>query len=128
MAKILVVDDEPVIVSMMKVILEKAGHAVASAGNGVEAVKALGIDPPDASVHLPDLVVLDIMMPIMDGYTVSVMMKDFPRTSTIPILIVTAKSDMASAFEAMPSVGGFFIKPFDPKALRDAVGRLVATK
>jgi CheY-like chemotaxis protein len=128
MANILVVDDEPTIVAMMRFILEKVGHKVAQGGNGVEAVAALGIDPPDEKAALPDLVILDIMMPVMDGYTVSLMMKDNPRTKNIPILIVTAKSDMANAFEAMPSVAGFFIKPFDPKTLREAVAKLVAPK
>jgi twitching motility two-component system response regulator PilH len=127
-AKIMVVDDEPTIVSMMAFILQKAGHTVVTAGNGVEAVAALGIDPPDDGAALPDLVVLDIMMPIMDGHTVAVLMKESARASAIPILVVTAKSDMAPVFEQLPSVKGFFVKPFDPKTLRETVNKLVAPK
>lgn len=128
MAKILVVDDEPAITTMMRFILEKAGHSVTEAGNGVEAVKVLGIDPANPNAVMPDLVILDIMMPIMDGHTVAVMMQDDPRTKALPILIVTAKSDMQPIFEAMTSVAGFFRKPFDPKTLRETVAKLVAPK
>jgi DNA-binding response OmpR family regulator len=91
-------------------------------------VAVLGIDPEDPAAPLPDLVVLDIMMPIMDGHTVAVMMKESAHANKIPILIVTAKSDMAPAFEAIPSVAGFFVKPFDPKILRETVNKLVGQK
>ena len=128
MANILIVDDEPPIIMLMKFILQKAGHVISEASNGQEAVKALGIEPPDPAATLPDLVVLDIMMPVMDGYTVAVMMKDCPRTSGIPILIVTAKGDMAPMFKPLPSVAGFFGKPFDPNALRGAIAKLVPPK
>jgi CheY-like chemotaxis protein len=127
-AKILIVDDEEHIVALMRFILEKSGHSVSAAGNGQEALKLLGVDPPDEAASLPDIVIMDVMMPIMDGYTAAVAVKNFPRTSALPILVVTAKGDMRRLFEGVTSVAGFFEKPFDPKALRDAVTRITSGK
>ena len=128
MARILIVDDEEHIVALMRFILEKSGNSVASAVNGQEALRALGVDPADDSSALPDLVILDVMMPIMDGYTAAIAIRNCPRTASLPILVVTAKSDMRHLFEAIPSVAGFFEKPFDPKALREAVTKAAAGK
>jgi len=128
MAKILVVDDEEPIIALMRFILEKSGHTVSSAGNGQEALRALGVDPADDAALLPDIVVLDVMMPIMDGYTAAVAIRNYPRTASLPILVVTAKGDMRHLFEAIPSVAGFFEKPFDPKDLRAAITKVTAGK
>ncbi len=123
MARILVVDDEQAIVTLMRFILEKAGHQVQEAYNGVEGLAALGVEPRDASKDLPDLIVLDVMMPVMDGHTMSVRLRAEPRTAKIPLLVVTAKGDTRTLFEKMPGVSAFFGKPFNPKDLRDAVSK-----
>ncbi len=128
MAKILIVDDEEHIVALMRFILEKSGHAVTAAGNGQEALRLLGVDPADAGAALPDLVILDVMMPIMDGYTAAIAIRNCARTAALPLLVVTAKGDMRHLFEAIPSVAGFFEKPFDPKNLRDVVSKATAGK
>ncbi|MCX5796235.1 MAG: response regulator [Elusimicrobia bacterium] len=128
MAKILVVDDEDPIVALLTFILEKSGHAVSAAKNGQEALRALGVDPVDEAAALPDVVILDVMMPIMDGYTAAIAIKNCPRTASLPILVVTAKDDMRLPFESVPSVAGFFEKPFDPRQLREAVLRVTAAK
>ena len=128
MAKILVVDDEPSVVMLIRFLLEKAGHSVAEACNGVEALETLGVAPENAAASLPDLVVLDVMMPILDGHAVAKAMSAHPRASKIPILIVTAKGDMRELFEEMPQVAGFFQKPFEPKLLRETIARLTAPK
>jgi CheY-like chemotaxis protein len=125
MAKLLIVDDEPTLVLLMRTVLEKAGHTVDAAGNGREALVKLGVAPEDAAAPLPDLVLLDVMMPILDGLGVASAMKDHPRVGGVPILIVTAKGDMRPLFEAMPQVAGFFQKPFTPAALREAVEKAV---
>lgn len=106
---------------LMRFVLEKAGHEVAEAANGQEALALLGVDPPDSAKPLPDLILLDVMMPIMDGYTTAIALKNSPRTTNLPILVVTAKSDMRQLFESLPTVKAFFSKPFDPKTLREAV-------
>lgn len=128
MANILVVDDEKEIVMLMKIILERAGHKVTSAGNGEIALQALGVDPADSDVALPDLVVLDLMMPIVDGFTVAVTLRDEPRTAKLPLLIVTAKTDMRDRFAEVPAVAGFFVKPFNPKQLVETIASLLPGK
>lgn len=126
MARLLVVDDEPAIVLLICTVLETAGHQVDMASNGQEALAKLGVSPDNPAASLPDLVLLDVMMPILDGVAVAAAMRDHPRTARIPILIVTAKGDMSTLFEAMPQVAGFFQKPFDTASLREAVLRAVA--
>lgn len=128
MANLLIVDDEPTLVLLMRTVLEKVGHAVTEVGNGREALVRLGVTPEDPSAPLPDLILLDVMMPLLDGFGVAAALKDHPRAGKIPILIVTAKGDMRPLFEAMPQVKGFFQKPFTPAGLREAVERAVAPK
>jgi DNA-binding response OmpR family regulator len=125
MAKILVVDDEKDVVFLIKFILEQSGYSVSTAFNGQEALAALGVEPANPSLPLPDLVLLDVMMPIMDGHTVSVKMREDQRTNRLPIIIVTARADMRHLFEGAPNVAGYMQKPFDPKRLREQVDSLV---
>ena len=122
MARLLVVDDEPSVGLLMRVGREKAGPTVAEAHNGAEALAALGVDP------LPDLVLLDIMMPVMDGVQTAKRLSEDPRTAALPILVVTAKGDLRHLFDSMPAVAGFFPKPFDPQTLRETVARVTAGK
>lgn len=128
MARLLVVDDEPTLVLLMRAVLEKAGHEVDEAPNGQVALAKLGVEPDDASKPLPDLVLLDVMMPVVDGFAVAAAMRDHPRAKSVPILIVTAKGDMRELFGAMPQVAGFFQKPFDPASLREAVAKAAAKR
>jgi CheY-like chemotaxis protein len=124
-AKILIVDDAEHIVALMKFLFEKSGHAVSTAGNGAEALRLLGVMPADEAAALPDIVIMDVMMPVMDGYTATVAITNHPRTASLPILVVTAKGDMRHLFEAIPSVVGFFEKPFDPRELREIIAKFV---
>ncbi|MBI2787726.1 MAG: response regulator [Elusimicrobia bacterium] len=128
MARLLIVDDESSLVLLMRAVLEKVGHTVTEAANGQEALARLGVSPGDAAAELPDLILLDVMMPVLDGFGVAAALKDHPRAGKVPILIVTAKGDMRPLFEAMPQVAGFFQKPFTPAGLREAVARAVAPK
>ncbi|MBI2387016.1 MAG: response regulator [Elusimicrobia bacterium] len=128
MAKLLIVDDEPTLVLLMRAVLEKVGHTVADASHGGEALAKLGVAPDDASAELPDLILLDVMMPVLDGFGVAAALREHPRAGKVPILVVTAKGDMRPLFEAMPQVAGFFQKPFTPAGLREAVARAVAPK
>lgn len=125
MARILVVDDEPTVATLVRIILEKAGHTVQEAYNGKEALEAIGVDPLNAAATLPDVVVLDVMMPVVDGYTVAITMKNDARAGKVPLVVVTAKGDMRHLFESIPSVAAFVSKPFDPKALQDAIAKIV---
>jgi CheY-like chemotaxis protein len=89
MAAIMVVDDEPEIVTLLRFVLEADGHAVGSAVHGADALDKLGVEPARADASLPDLIVLDIMMPVMDGYQLNMRLQArrcatcsrWPRTS-----------------------------------------------
>jgi CheY-like chemotaxis protein len=127
-ARILIVDDEPSVVMLMRLVLEKAGHEALEAFNGKEALKVLGVEPADPAAPIPDLILLDVMMPVVDGYTVALTLKDHPRVGKVPIVVVTAKGDMRRLFESLPAVAGFFGKPFDPSLLREAVEKIIAAR
>jgi len=124
-ASILVVDDDKDVVELLKFTLEKAGHTVAGAFSGAEALQVIGVDPPQAGIPLPDLIILDIMMPVMDGYTTAARLRENPDTRSIPLVIVTAKGKMRDIFEPASNVKAYIEKPFDPNQLRDLVSRLL---
>lgn len=126
---VLVVDDEPEIVALLRFLLEKEGYAVSEAGNGVIAMERLGIEPANPAAPLPDLVILDIMMPVMDGYALNLRLQADPRTKGIPILVLTAKGQrMRDLFEMAPNVAAYVQKPFDPKMLRELIAGIIAGK
>ncbi|MDX6769704.1 MAG: response regulator [Elusimicrobiota bacterium] len=129
MSAILVVDDEPEIVTLLRFVLEQDGHAVSSAGHGVEALAYLGLQPADDAKPLPDLIVLDIMMPVMDGYQLNMRLQTEPRAKDIPILVLTAKGQkMRDLFEMAPNVAAYVQKPFDPKTLRELISGILVSR
>jgi len=119
MAKILIIDDEADLVNMLKMRLEAAGYDVISAGDGQEG---LGI----IRKSKPDLVVLDLMLPGMDGYKVCGLLKNDKRYSEIPVIIFSARaqqSDMKMGEEV--GADAYITKPFEPKALLDKIEELI---
>jgi CheY-like chemotaxis protein len=129
MARIMVVDDESEIVTLLRFVLQQDEHEVFSAGNGVEALERLGVEPADSARTTPDLIVLDIMMPVMDGYQLNQRLQVEPRTQGIPILVLTAKGQkMRDLFEMAPNVAAYVQKPFDPKMLRELISGILASK
>ncbi len=88
--RILVVDDEPDFVSIVKKNLEKAGFDVEVAYDGVEGIEKVKANPPDA-------IVLDVMMPEKDGYKTCSELKSDDKYSSIPILLLTAVADHVSS-------------------------------
>ena len=129
MPAILVVDDEPDIVTLLRFALEKEGYAVSEAGNGQIALERLGIEPSRPELPLPDLIVLDIMMPVMDGYQLNMRLQTEPRAKDIPILVLTAKGQkMRDLFEMAPNVAAYVQKPFDPKMLRELIAGILASR
>ena len=129
MASIMVVDDEPEIVTLLTFVLEADGHTVGSAGHGVDALEKLGVEPADPARPLPDLMVLDIMMPVMDGYQLNMRLQTEARTKDIPILVLTAKGQkMRDLFEMAPNVAAYVQKPFDPKMLRELISGILSSR
>lgn len=115
MARILVVDDDPDVRRLVEMKLHLDGIETVSAGDGAEALEILG----EQSV---DLVVLDLMMPVMDGYEVCRRMQADPVLSSIPVIMLTARAQ-ANDIEAGFDIGAtdYIVKPFSPRELLSRV-------
>lgn len=128
MSRILIVDDEAEIVTLLRFVLKNDGHAIDAAGNGVEALERLGVEPASDN-RVPDLIILDIMMPVMDGYALNMRLQKEDKTKNIPILVLTAKGQkMRELFELAPNVAAYVQKPFDPKMLRELIASILTGK
>lgn len=88
MALILAVDDEPDVLFLLRVIFERAGHRVIEAPHGLAALEAL-------QQQRPDVIVTDLMMPVMDGHEFLENLKADPNTASIPVLMLTANPNGA---------------------------------
>lgn len=109
--KILVVDDEPSIVRLMEFILARQGHEMLVAVNGEEALQAV-------KTHCPDLVLLDIMMPRIDGYEVARTLRADPATAQLPIIMLSAKAQEEDIQKGIDvGVNEYITKPFSPEQL-----------
>ena len=119
MAKtILVVDDERHIVRLVQVNLERAGYEVTTAYDGVEAIEAV-------QSELPDMIILDVMMPRMDGLEALKELRANEQTKDIPVIMLTAKAQDADIFKGWSSgVDSYLTKPFNPRELLAFVDRI----
>ena len=126
MSKVLVVDDEKDVVYLIKVLMEREKLDVLEAYNGLEAYNRLTSKDPNKV--LPDVIILDIMMPEMDGYTLQSKLQEIDELSHIPIVILTAKGQMKDLFELASNIFAFVEKPFEPKNLVKTVKDALASK
>jgi CheY-like chemotaxis protein len=117
-SKILIVDDEAPIRALMRATLTMAGHEVVEANGGEEALKKIKREDFD-------LIVLDIMMPVTDGYEVLERIKAIPARAHIPVVVVTAKAYESDGIMREMTAGAIdhLSKPFDPEDLEIAVSR-----
>ncbi len=114
-AKVLVIDDEPEITEIIEAFLSNAGYDVQVENSAVEGLAK-------ARSYKPDVVLLDIMMPVMDGYEVCSQLKKDPQTSNIPVLFLTGKDAKDDAGMSFQSGGDLFIKkPFSCERLLNMV-------
>src|SRR3954463_8920393 len=119
--KILVVDDEPDAVELIKFNLKAAGYEVLTAADGDEALKK-------ARALLPNLIILDLMLPEVDGLEVCKILRRDQRVSAIPIIMLTAKAaeiDRVLGLEL--GADDYVTKPFSPRELVLRVKRLLRT-
>ncbi|MBA3431717.1 MAG: response regulator [Actinobacteria bacterium] len=117
--RILICDDDPVILRLLQVNLELEGYDVLLAHHGEQAVEV-------AEAELPDLIVLDIMMPRLDGYQTVERLKAGDRTKPIPVLFLSAKAQQSDIERGREhGVDDYLTKPFDPTDLLEVVERLV---
>ncbi len=115
MPKVLIVDDELHIVKIIAYKLRGAGYDVTSAGDGMEALQAVQADRPD-------LILLDIMMPRMDGYQALETLKGDPATRDIPVFMLTVKNKEADLQRGWRlGCDDYITKPFSPGKLLERI-------
>ncbi len=120
--KVLIIDDDKTLVTSVSEALNFVGYQVTTAHNGVEGVEQARLGKPDA-------IILDIMMPVMDGYQACRILKDDPATRNIPILMLTSKgetSDRIQGFEV--GVDQYLKKPFEIAELKARLASLVQSR
>jgi CheY-like chemotaxis protein len=118
-ARILIVDDERANRQLLEIMLEPEGYALSVATNGEEALAMV-------AQHPPDLIVLDVMMPGMNGYVVTARIKANSATRHVRVLLLSALQDQSSrAHGAGAGADGFLPKPVDRRELCDLVRALL---
>lgn len=116
--KILVVDDEVDILELLKYNLKKEGYTVKTVTNGIEAVET-------AKEFLPDLVLLDIMMPHQDGVETCRQLREMPELANTFIIFLTARSEEYSEVAAFDiGADDYITKPIKPRALMSRIGAI----
>ncbi len=120
-ASALVVDDDRLLLRLIELNLSKLGIKVLLADSGSKALRL-------AQEERPDVILLDLMMPVMDGYEVMRMLKESTSTRDIPVVMLTAKTSPRdrNRCEDMGAIA-FITKPFDLEELRSTVSRIVAS-
>jgi len=109
--RLLVVDDEPNLLRAVAACLKAAGYEVSTARSGREALLQL-------AEAVPDLVVSDIRMPVMDGYQLTRQLRGSPRTALVPIVFLTAKDETVDRIEGFRAgIDAYLTKPFEPEEL-----------
>lgn len=119
MSRILVVDDEKDIVDLVGLHLQRDGHEVFAVGNGLAVL-------PAAVKHEPDLIVLDIMLPGLDGTQVHRRLRADTRTRHIPVIMLTARSQTNDRIAGLESgADDYLTKPFSPRELMLRIGAVL---
>lgn len=117
--RILVVDDDAELVELVSFNLKQAGYVVATAADGVEALKK-------ARTVMPDLIILDVMMPELDGFAVCEILRRDSSTASIPIIMLTALSSELGRMAGLGSGATDFVsKPFSPRLLLERIALLL---
>ena len=121
-ARILIVDDEPLNTDYLEQELEEADYVTVTAANGQEALERVRSDPPD-------LILLDIMMPVMDGFEALRRLQADPLTRSIPVIVISAASEVRSVVKGLElGAEDFLPKPFEPKILRARISSSLEKK
>ncbi|MDI6711622.1 MAG: response regulator [Anaerosomatales bacterium] len=119
MSRILVADDEPHILKLVSFTLSNHGYEVLTVTDGKAAVEA-------AERERPDLVLLDVMMPEMNGYEAARLIKENPATKDIPVVMLSAKSQQYEIRQGLDcGAEDYVCKPFTPRALLEKVDEIL---
>ena len=119
--KILAVDDTPHNIRLLEAVLAPRGYAIVPAGNGMEALEKV-------ATERPDLILLDVVMPGMDGYEVCRRLRDDPATRLLPVVMVTASGDQEKVRAIEAGADDFILKPFNHAELLARVKSLLRIK
>jgi twitching motility two-component system response regulator PilH len=115
MARILIVDDSPSQLLILKRVVETMGHTVVTAEDGAKGVEA-------AKLHLPDLILMDVVMPNLNGFQATRTISREKTTSHIPVLLVTTKDQETDRVWGMrQGAKGYLTKPVNEAALMKAI-------
>jgi DNA-binding response OmpR family regulator len=118
--KILVVEDDAELVELLCFNLKKAGFSVGTAGDGIEGLKK-------ARSLAPDLILLDLMLPELDGFAVCETLRREPALAQVPVIVLTALSSQLARLTGLDAGANDYItKPFSPKHLLSRVRALLA--
>lgn len=118
---VLLVDDEPSILELLELSLSLDGHDISRATDGQEALRIAG-------ERRPDLVILDTMMPEMDGLEVAQRIREDQELRSIPIIMLTARSQEADVWRGWQAgVDSYLTKPLDLNVLRGEIDRICGT-
>ena len=117
---IICVEDEPEMIDLIRLILGRRGFEVKGAAGGVEGLNLIRQEPPD-------LVLLDLMMPDMDGWEVYQQLKADEKTKNIPVIVVTAKAQSIDRVLGLhiAKVDDYITKPFSPQDLMNSVEKVL---
>ncbi len=119
MTRVLIVDDSPTETHRMETILKKRGFDVVKADNGIDGVAY-------AKKHLPDIVLMDVVMPGLNGFQATRQLSQAKETAHIPIIIVTTKDQQTDRlWGKRQGAKGYLVKPIDSKQLLDTVEQVM---
>lgn len=140
MAHILVVEDEPALAQLARDTLEMGGFEVATAVDGLDAMRFVGMALPEelssepdwkftkndwsrdpAKPIMPDLILTDCMMPRVDGFTLVSALAQDERLRSVPVIVLTAKSRLEDPFRQFPNVAGFLARGASPSQILQLV-------
>ncbi|MEY4915051.1 MAG: response receiver CheY associated with MCPs of class [Armatimonadota bacterium] len=118
--RILVADDEPALLRLLEFVLGRRGYMIQGVTNGNAAVEVL-------KTESPDLVILDVMMPGLDGYEVLTFVRETPRLEGLPVVMLTARAQLDDIQRGLTlGADAYLAKPFDPEELLSVVESLLS--
>ncbi|MGH2726867.1 MAG: response regulator [Actinomycetota bacterium] len=118
---ILIVEDDPSVQNLIRTLMETEGYAVITAADGLEGLLK-------AEIRHPSVIILDIMMPNVDGERVLEEMRAREDLAGVPVVIVTGRADAHNAFDGLVGPKNVIPKPFDPDLLTGRISDLLAGK
>lgn len=123
MTRVLCIEDEPDMIELLQLLLQQQGLEVIGARGGKEGLAMVEQSPPD-------LILLDIMMPEMDGWEVYNRLKQNPKSQHIPVIVVTARAQASEKVTALREAGvdDYITKPFGPTQLLESIERVLDRK